>query len=83
MAISYEKTNWVNGSTAINADNLNKIETGIKNATDEVNGIAAYTPAGEEAPLAGISLHGTNYKIAAGLPDGTAPGQAMIYNGTE
>lgn len=35
--ISYTKTNWVNNVTKLNADNMNHIEDGIKNASDEVN----------------------------------------------
>ena len=31
--MAYEKTNWVNGQTPINATNLNKIEQGIYDAT--------------------------------------------------
>ena len=35
--ISYNKTTWVNGSTALNAANLNNIETGMDNATKAIN----------------------------------------------
>ena len=35
--INYNKTTWVNGSTALNADNLNNIETGMDNATKAIN----------------------------------------------
>ena len=35
--ISYTKTTWVNGSTALNAANLNNIEMGVDNATKAVN----------------------------------------------
>jgi hypothetical protein len=31
--MSYTKTNWVNGTTKLNASNMNKIEDGIDNAT--------------------------------------------------
>ena len=37
MAIEYNKTNWVNNVTKLNADNMNHIENGIKNASDELN----------------------------------------------
>ena len=37
MALNYQKTNWVNNETKLNADNMNHIEDGIKNASDEVN----------------------------------------------
>lgn len=33
----YEKTNWVNNSTSVNADNLNKIEEGIYDVTVNVD----------------------------------------------
>lgn len=35
--ISYTKTTWVNGTTALNADNLNNIEIGVDNATKAIN----------------------------------------------
>ena len=35
--ISYTKTNWVNNVTKLNADNMNHIESGIKNASDAIN----------------------------------------------
>lgn len=34
--MAYTKTNWVNGQTPINADNLNKMEEGIANAVNIV-----------------------------------------------
>lgn len=37
MAIEYNKTNWVNNDTKLNAKNMNHIEDGIKNASDELN----------------------------------------------
>ena len=37
MALNYQKTNWVNNETKLNAANMNHIEDGIKNASDEVN----------------------------------------------
>ena len=45
--MAYTKTTWVNDTTpAINATNLNKIETGIKDVTDAVNlpGWRSYPP---------------------------------------
>jgi len=35
--MSYVKTNWVNGTTPINADNLNNIEDGIENNETNIN----------------------------------------------
>lgn len=37
MAIEYNKTNWVNDQTKLNADNMNHIEDGIEAATNAVN----------------------------------------------
>ena len=37
--MSYERTNWVNGETPINADNLNNMEEGILNAHENFDGI--------------------------------------------
>lgn len=37
--ISYTKTNWVNNVTKLNADNMNHIEDGIKNASDAINAL--------------------------------------------
>ncbi len=35
----YIKTNWVNQTTPLNADNLNKMETGIYNNSDEISAL--------------------------------------------
>ena len=40
--ISYNKTTWVNGSTALNAANLNNIEMGVDNATKKIYSIEMY-----------------------------------------
>ena len=40
--ISYTKTNWVNNVTKLNADNMNHIEDGIKNASDAINSVKLY-----------------------------------------
>lgn len=61
--MAYIKTNWVNGQTpAINADNLNKIETGIKGAHDGIDNIL-----GTIAPIGTIlTTNGINASIASG-----------------
>lgn len=42
MAINYVKTAWVNGQApALNAQNMNKIESGIKDSCDGVDEITA------------------------------------------
>ena len=41
--IDYTRVNWQNeesGGTSLDADNLNKMDKGIKDLTDEVNAIA-------------------------------------------
>jgi len=61
MAISYNKTNWVNNETKLNAENLNHIEDGIKNVTDEVNKIEDGTVVAEKAnkDRQGLVIHET------------------------
>lgn len=66
MSISYTKTTWVNGSQpAISAENLNKIETGIKNVTDETNNkqdkFAVVTIQNGEANLTSVVGGGTYF----------------------
>lgn len=39
MALNYQKTNWVNNETKLNADNMNNIEDGIKNASDKIDNL--------------------------------------------
>lgn len=41
MALNYQKTNWVNNETKLNPANMNKIEDGIKNASDQIDGIVS------------------------------------------
>lgn len=40
MAIEYNKTNWVNNITKLNATNMNHIEDGIEAVTNAVNSVA-------------------------------------------
>ncbi len=37
--MEYTKTTWVNGETALNADNMNNIENGIERAKSEINNL--------------------------------------------
>lgn len=37
MAVTYNKTNWVNDVTPLDANNMNNIETGIESLVNEVN----------------------------------------------
>ena len=57
--ISYTKTVWVNGSTALNAANLNNIEIGVDNATKTINNKV------DKVAGKGLSTHDFNdyYKI--------------------
>ena len=38
MSVTYNKTNWVNDVTPLDANNMNNIENGIENLVNEVNG---------------------------------------------
>lgn len=40
MALSYQKTNWVNNETKLNANNMNNIEEGVKKASDQIDEIS-------------------------------------------
>jgi len=40
-------------------------------------------PATTTADLTGIKIGSTSYKIAAGLPDGTAASQGLVWDGTQ
>ena len=57
--INYNKTTWVNGSTALNAANLNNIEMGMDNATKAINNKV------DKVAGKGLSTHDFNdyYKI--------------------
>ena len=54
--MSYIKTTWVDGSTALSAEHMNNIEAGIEAATNESEiddaVITLYTNMGWEAPNA-------------------------------
>ena len=41
--MAYTKTNWVNGTTPLSSDNMNKIEQGIYDAHDALIGIISIT----------------------------------------
>ena len=42
--MAYNKTNWKNGETPLNADNMNHLEDGIFSATEAINGLTAIIP---------------------------------------
>lgn len=44
--MAYNKTNWKNGETPLNADNMNHIEEGIFSATEAIDGLTAIIPNG-------------------------------------
>ena len=39
MTLEYDKTNWVDDSTRLNAENLNHIEVGIEDCVDAINAL--------------------------------------------
>ena len=66
--MAYTKTTWVNGETPINADNLNHIETGIKNndtSIGNITGTILWTNANPETSLTGanITLSSSDYDV--------------------
>lgn len=55
----YVKTNWINDKTKLNADNLNHIEDGIENATNEIKNLDnKITQLEEFAGIKKITLNG-------------------------
>lgn len=42
----YNKTNWKNGETPLNADNMNHIEDGIFSSSEAIDGLTAIIPNG-------------------------------------
>lgn len=42
MAITYAKVGWKDNQTALNAENLNQMDNGIKTVTDEVAKLQAW-----------------------------------------
>lgn len=63
--MSYVKTNWVNGTTPVNADNMNKIEDQLE-ALDNEKVVANPTLAGTEDDLTGLQVGATKYKVPSG-----------------
>lgn len=39
MTLEYDKTNWVDDSTRLNAENLNHIEVGIEDCVEAINAL--------------------------------------------
>ena len=77
MAISYTKTNWVNNVTKLNADNMNHIENGIKNASDAINTLNIPEPLG---PV--VQQYGANIPCSIFMNDrnGTMRSCALIQD---
>jgi len=79
--MSYSKTTWVNDATpAINATNLNKIETGIKDAHDhiaETNPHSGSAASGANSDITSLSGLTTDLSIAQG-GTGQSTAQAAI-----
>lgn len=76
MALNYTKTNWVNNQTKLNADNMNNIEDGIKNASEECNSLngdlsalwnspSEYSPFQKAGYLENGNILDGNFRIAS------------------
>lgn len=71
---NYTKTNWVNGSApALSADNLNKIENGIENATEALINIESEVHA----------ARGSYQNLKARLDDTGAPTDEQVAEAVE
>ena len=84
---NYTKTNWVNNSApAINADNLNKIEAGIKANADSINEfIANSSPLGDSDVIKCVTSDGVNLadqaNAVAGKALNTSNGAVVTFPG--
>lgn len=58
--MSYTKTNWVNGETPVNADNMNKIEDGIANALTKPDAVLSSNE------LVGVGVNGEQVRVQLG-----------------
>lgn len=63
MAMTYNKTNWENGKTPLNADNMNNIENGITDCVSNINALRIDTDKKIEEP----STNGIVRKYMAGM----------------
>lgn len=71
MPIDYTKTTWVNGSTPLNATNMNHIEDGIKAACDAIDPFIVNITIGEYSGyLAPVSIDKTCSEIYAAFMSG-------------
>lgn len=66
--MAYVKTTWINGETPINADNLNHIETGVKDNETSINNITGsilWSNSNPTADFSGqtITLSSSDYDI--------------------
>lgn len=61
MKTNYSKTNWVNNSTPVNADNLNNIENGIYNLYSNALSLSDLMNGD------GIEINGTEDGVSIGL----------------
>jgi hypothetical protein len=56
--VEYITTDWINGTTpAINEDNLNHLEIGVKEVTDEVLSIGVIPPGGFNDKVSNITAN--------------------------
>ena len=82
MAIRYEKTDWVNDETPLNAQNMNNIETGLSKAVSSIDRIPDWvmqntkpfwaTPSGIGADFSGAATNAVgNHNISATAHENT------------
>ena len=77
MSVSYTRVNWVNGTTAVNQTNMNKMDKGIADCADEINSIqsglgdaaAADIGTGENDVAAGDHNHDSRYYTKSEVDD--------------
>ena len=77
MSVSYTRVNWVNGTTAVNQTNMNKMDKGIADCADEINAIqsglgdaaAADIGTGENDVAAGDHNHDSRYYTKSEVDD--------------
>ncbi len=79
MSVSYTKTNWVNGSTKLNADNMNHIEKGIGDLVTEVNLLQLKLANWNISFSLTNGLNSSDYRInfMISLEEGVVPGTLM------
>lgn len=79
--MAYTKTNWVNGVTPVNADNMNKIEDGVANALAKPDAVLSSNE------LVGVGINGEQVRVQLGegltLSGDTSPYTLSASGGTQ